>query len=298
MKFHLRSAAKVNLSLDLLSRRADGYHELASVVHTIGWYDEIELQLTRDDRVSVLCAAAELCGESNLCARAVRAWNTVTGDTFGARIRLTKNIPTGAGLGGGSGNAAAILKALQRAAKIQISDGALEKIGAQLGADVPLFVRGGALLMQGIGEQLTPLAPLEGWLVLVKPQVSLATPPMYRAWDESGLRSENKTPALLQVWPEGDLGAIARAMGNDFSRVVGEMSDAPALCVELLKQTGALGAQMSGSGSACFGVFADENAARGARARVEAELAKGVLLEAATTHIVPLVARGVELTAR
>ena len=88
-----------------------------------------------------------------MCARAVRAWNAATGDVFGARVQLNKHIPTGAGLGGGSGNAAAILKALQRASKIRISDGALEKIGAQLGADVPLFVRGGAMLMEGIGER-------------------------------------------------------------------------------------------------------------------------------------------------
>ena len=294
MKFQLRSAAKVNLSLDLLSRRADGYHELASVVHTCGWYDEIELQLTRDDRISVSCADAELCGASNLCARAVRTWNEFTGDVFGARIKLVKNIPTGAGLGGGSGNAAAILKALQRASTIKISEGALEKIGAQLGADVPLFIRGGALLMEGIGEKLTPLAPLQGWLLLVKPLVSLATPPMYRAWDESGLSSENATPELLKIWQSGDAGQIARAMGNDFARVVDELTLAPARCVELLEQCGAMGAQMSGSGSAGFGVFAGEDEARAAQMRLQIELAKDVLTQGATTFVAPLVARGVE----
>ncbi len=297
MKFQIQSAAKINLSLDLLSRRTDGYHELASVVHTIGWHDEIDLQLTRDERINVSCADAELCGESNLCARAIRAWNSATGDVFGARIGLHKNIPTGAGLGGGSGNAAAILKALQRASKIKISDGALEKIGAQLGADVPLFVRGGALLMEGIGEKITPLSPLEGWVLLVKPAVSLATPPMYRAWDESELHSENATPALLQAWQGGNLSAIAAAMGNDFARVVDELTLAPARCVTMLTQVGALGAQMSGSGSACFGLFADEDAARAAQAQLQSEyLAKGVLTQDALTRVAPLVERGVELT--
>ena len=296
MKFSLQSAAKINLSLDLLARRSDGYHELASVVHTVGWYDEIEVQLTRDQRINVSCADADLCGESNLCARAIRAWNAATGDLFGARIHLIKHIPTGAGLGGGSGNAAAILKALQRASKIQISDGALEKIGAQLGADVPLFVRGGALLMEGIGEQLTPLAPLGGWLLLVKPAVSLATPPMYRAWDESELTSENATPALLQAWPSGAVAAVAGAMGNDFARVVDELTLAPARCVQLLKQNGALGAQMSGSGSACFGVFTDENAARAAQVQMEIALAKDVLTQGATTQSAPFVARAVEFS--
>ncbi len=296
MKFQLQSAAKINLSLDLIARRADGYHELASVVHTCGWHDEIELQLTRDERINVSCAAADLCDESNLCARAIRAWNAATGDAFGARIGLNKQIPTGAGLGGGSGNAAAILKALQRASAIQISDGALEKIGAQLGADVPLFVSGGALLMEGIGEKLTPLSPLAGWVLLVKPAVSLATPPMYRAWDESGFTSENATPALLNAWQSGDVAAVAGALGNDFARVVDELTPAPARCVALLKQVGALGAQMSGSGSACFGLFADENAARLAHKQLEIELAKGVPTEQTTIRVAPLVARAIELS--
>ena len=296
MKFKLKSAAKINFSLDLISRRADGYHELVSVVHTVGWYDEIELQLTRDDRIHVSCAAAELCGEANLCARAVRAWNAATGDVFGARIELHKNIPTGAGLGGGSGDAAAILKALQRASEIKISDGALEKIGAQLGADVPLFVRGGALLMEGIGEKLTPLPPLQGWILIVKPPVSLATPPMYRAWDESDLESQNATPDLLNVWQSGDLATIGAALGNDFARVVNDLTLAPVRCVELIGQSCTFGAQMSGSGSACFGLFADEDAARAARLKVHDELAKDVLTQGATTFVAPLVARGVEFS--
>lgn len=295
MKFHLQSAAKVNLSLDLIGRRADGYHELRSVVHTVGWYDEIELQLTRDHRINVSCADAELCGEANLCARAVRVWNELSGDTFGARIHLVKNIPTGAGLGGGSGNAAAILKALQRASKLQISDGALGKMGARLGADVPLFIRGGALLMEGIGEKLTPLAPLQGWLLLVKPTVSLATPPMYRAWDESGLESENATPDLLKALESGDLKQVAKKMGNDFERIVDELTLTPRICDGLLHAVAALGAQMSGSGSACFGLFESETAARGARAQLEIELAKDVLTQGAVTRVAPLVTRGVEL---
>ena len=296
MKFQLHSAAKINLSLDLLARRADGYHELASVVHTVGWYDEIALQLTRDGRIHVSCADADLCGESNLCARAIRAWNAATGDVFGARIQLHKNIPTGAGLGGGSGNAAAILKALQCASKIRVSDGALEKIGAQLGADVPLFIGGGAQLMEGIGDKLTLMTPLSGWVVLVKPEVSLATPPMYRAWDESGLKSENATPDLLKAWESGDVAAIAGALGNDFALVVDGLTPEPLVCVKSLLDVAALGAQMSGSGSACFGLFADENAAQAAARRLEIALAKDVPKELTTIRVAPLVARGVELS--
>ena len=294
MKFHLRSAAKINLTLDLLARRADGYHELASIVHTVGLYDEITLELARGGAILVECNSAALCGDSNLCARAVRVWNQTTGEGWGARIHLEKSIPTGAGLGGGSGNAAAILLALQRASKIQISAGALEKIGAQLGADVPLFVRGGALLMEGIGEKLTPLAPLQAHVLLVKPAVSLATPPMYRAWDESGFASENRTPALLEAWRAGaTLQKLAAGVGNDFARVVNRVSAAPARCTEQLLEVGAQGAQMSGSGAACFGLFDDENAARMAQQKLAPLLAKDVLTQGATTWVAPLVKRGV-----
>ena len=292
MKFQLQSAAKINLSLDILKRRTDGYHELASVVHTVGLYDEIELELTRNGPTTVECADAQLCGDANLCARAVRHWNQTTGDHWGARIRLEKNIPTGAGLGGGSGNAAAILRALQRASEIQVSDGALEKIGAPLGADVPLFVRGGAQLMEGIGERLTVLKPLQGWVVLIKPAVSLETPAMYRAWDEANLPSENVTPALLESWP--DVVLSAGNLGNDFGRIVDNFTQAPARCVELLRQSGALGAQMSGSGSACFGLFESEKSVRAAAEKIEKALAKGVLPEGARLRVAPLVGHGVK----
>lgn len=292
MHFPLRSSAKINLSLDILSRRADGYHELASVVHTIGLYDEIELDVTEGGAVSLECEDAELGGEANLCARAVRLWNETTRENLGARIRLKKNIPTGAGLGGGSGNAAAVLLALRRVSNAAISEEELNQIAARLGADVPLFTRGGALSMEGIGEKLTPLTPLEGWIVLVKPAVSLATPPMYRAWDESALESVSATPALLESW--GDLRRVAARLGNDFERVVAELTRAPLRCVELLSEVGALGARMSGSGSACYGLFGGVTTARRAAARLEAALAKDVLTQGAAVWAVPLVARAVE----
>ena len=292
MQFQLRSSAKINLSLDLLARRADGYHELASVVHTLGLYDQIELELRRDGEITMECADAELGGPANLCARAVREWNAARDERWGARIRLHKNIPTGAGLGGGSGNAAAVLLALRRASPTPVSDARLNQIAARLGADVPLFLRGGAQLMEGIGEKLTPLAPLEGWVVLVKPPVSLATPPMYRAWDESGFQSENATPALRD-W--GDLRRVAGKLGNDFARVVGELTPAPLRCVALLREVGAWGAQMSGSGSACYGIFGTREAARVAHLEFREALAKDVLTEGSLTWVVPLVARGVEM---
>ncbi|RYG70898.1 4-(cytidine 5'-diphospho)-2-C-methyl-D-erythritol kinase, partial [bacterium] len=107
MKYQLKSSAKVNLSLDILSRRPDGYHELASLVHTIGIWDCIDLEITNSGTVEFTCSRSDLAGEDNLCVRSVTLWNKATGQTLGANIHLEKSIPTGAGLGGGSGNAAA-----------------------------------------------------------------------------------------------------------------------------------------------------------------------------------------------
>ncbi len=295
MKFHLHSAAKINLSLDILSRRADGYHELASVVHTVGIWDEIHLELEASGATSFTCNRPELAGDDNLCVRAVKAWNGATGDDFGARIHLEKRIPTGAGLGGGSGNAAAILLALNEASQTPLSSGKLGEIGAKLGADVPLFLRGGAVLMEGIGEKLTPLAPLAGQVLVVKPAQSFATPTIYRSWDEGNFRSQNDTPELLSLWRNSDLSALAARAGNDLERAVAPLSEVPAQLIALLQGCNALGARMSGSGSACFGIFASESTARAAESKLARELAKLVLPLEASLFVAPLCESGVQI---
>lgn len=295
MNFQLQSAAKVNLTLDILGQRADGYHKLASVVHTVGIWDEIELELRENGAISFVCNRAELAGDDNLCVRAVEKWNEANGDTFGAKIHLEKRIPTGAGLGGGSGNAAAILLALNRATKIPLSDEKLREIAAKLGADVPLFLRGGATLMEGIGEKLTPLAPLLVWVLVVKPEISFATPAIYRSWDRGEFVSRRDTPKLLEIWKSGDLKAIAKRTGNDLERAAAQISDLPAQLVSVLKNCGAIGAQMSGSGSACFGLFESESAARQAETKLCAELAKLVPLINAQVFVAPFCDSGVQI---
>lgn len=295
MKFHLKSAAKVNLTLDILSRRADGYHELASIVHTVGIWDEIDLEIHDGGEIAFSCNREELAGDGNLCVRAVRKWNEATGQNRGAQIHLEKRIPTGAGLGGGSGNAAAILLALNRATQNPISSAQLSAIGATLGADVPLFLEGGAVVMEGIGDRLTPLAPLSGWLLVVKPELSLSTPSIYRTWDHGGFESRNDTLNLLEIWNGGDLSGLAARLGNDLERAAAQITLAPARLIEILHQSGALGAQMSGSGSACFALFESETAARDGAQKLRAELAKDVQLRHSNLFVAPFCARGVEV---
>lgn len=295
MKFHLQSAAKVNLTLDILRQRADGYHELASIVHTVGIWDEIEVEFTLGGTISFSCNRPELAGEDNLCLRALAKWNEATGESFGAKIHLEKRIPTGAGLGGGSGNAAAILLALNQATPNPLSSEELCEIGAKLGADVPLFLQGGAVLMEGIGERLTGLSPLSGWLVVVKPEESYATPAIYRAWDESEFASQNDTPKLLKIWKSGDLQPISARISNDLERAAARISNAPAQLIPMLRDCGALGAQMSGSGSACFGIFEREAEAQRAAAKLRLELAKWVPLSSAGIFVAPFCEVGVRI---
>ncbi|MBW3636730.1 MAG: 4-(cytidine 5'-diphospho)-2-C-methyl-D-erythritol kinase [Armatimonadetes bacterium] len=294
MRFRLKSAAKVNLTLDILGRRADGYHELASVVHTVGIWDELELDIHDGGEISFTCNRTELAGDENLCVRAVQTWNKATGANFGARIHLQKRIPTGAGLGGGSGNAAAMLLALNRASASPLSGAQLHEIGATLGADVPLFLEGGAVLMEGIGEKLTPLEPLAGYLFVIKPEASFATPSIYRAWDASGFRSQNATPQLLEIWNRGDLSEIAGRMGNDLERATAQFSDLPARLIHLLRQCEPLGAQMSGSGSACFSVYEEPFQVHEICKALETALAKDVQLRSSQLFVAPFCERGVE----
>jgi 4-diphosphocytidyl-2-C-methyl-D-erythritol kinase len=292
---HLKSSAKVNLSLDILSLRSDGYHELASVVHTIGIWDQINLEVTSDGPVVFSCNRPELAGDDNLCARAVHLWNTETGSHLGANLHLEKVIPVGAGLGGGSGNAAAVLLGLNKACGNQVSAEHLNGMGAKLGADVPLFLGGGSVLMEGIGDRLTPLLPLTGWLVVVKPEVSFSTPSIYRAWDGGEFDSVQGSSQMTRAVAQQDLVDVSNHLSNDLERAAAIISELPNRLVGLIKDSNALGAQMSGSGSACFGIYANEAEAQQAATWLSLELAKDVQLANSQLFVAPFCSRGVEV---
>lgn len=298
MKLHLRSSAKVNLSLDILSRREDGYHELASVVHTIGIWDEIDLEVLPNGPIEFSCNREELSSNSNLCVRAVELWNKSHGSTLGARIHLEKNIPVGAGLGGGSGNAAAILHGLNHASGQKLSIAEIGELGAQLGADVPLFTAGGSVLMEGIGEKLSPLPHLEGWLLVVKPDVFFSTPAIYRAWDGGGFESVRGSEIMKGCVGMADLKQVANHLSNDLEKAAAQLSDIPALLIGRFNATQPLGAQMSGSGSACFAIFESEKKAQNASLQLKGELAKDVQLHTSQIFVAPFCPHGVQVAPR
>ncbi len=288
--FAIVSCAKINLSLDIVGLRADGYHELRSVVHTLALHDTLSFEFGGGGwRLS--CDDPELETPGNLCLKAARAWaelaraNGLSGP-LGGDISLRKRIPHGAGLGGGSGNAWAVLEALSRAYDPEgkrIPRPELQALAKTVGADVPLFARGGALLLEGIGERLEPLPSLLGWAVLAQPSARVSTPQAFRSWDATQEPSGAMTPALLQAWrgigaPENPqaqqerLSLVAGRLGNDLRRAARALGVPVEAGIESLRQAGALGAEMTGSGSAVFGLCRDEGHARQVQAAASESL--------------------------
>lgn len=288
----VHSAAKVNLTLDILSRRRDGYHELQSVVHAVGLWDTLTFDFDTNDGFRLECSDTRLEGSDNLIFKALRAWLSAAenhGFLWGPHLHvyLEKHIPMGAGLGGGSGNAAATLLALNHQHRDVLSEAELLRVAATLGADVPFFLKGGGALMEGIGEKLSPLPALDGWLVIVQPLQTLSTPQVYRAWDELNRESQRATPRLLEALNDTDLRGtgltlkdltraglqqvdvapphlpgVAGALGNDLESAAQTLLPELRPLAAMLCAHGALGAQMSGSGSAVFGLFESEAEAR------------------------------------
>jgi len=298
----IHSSAKINLTLDVLARRRDGYHELQSVVHAVGLWDTLRFtfDFNAPAGVQLTCNRPDLCGDDNLCLKAVRAW-MIASESAGwmgplhLHLHLEKRIPSGAGLGGGSGNAAATLLAMNRYHRDLLREEQLLHVAAHIGADVPFFLMGGCALMEGIGDKLSPLPALDGWLVIVQPPHGLSTPAVYRAWDELNQPSGRATPRLQGAMAAHDLSgagltlddlqraaqkhvalahfdlrAVAKAMGNDLEAAARHLGLDARRLENLLRAHGALGAAMTGSGSAVFGLFESEAAAREAAARIEA----------------------------
>lgn len=260
------SPAKINLFLSVTGRRPDGYHELATLMVCVDLYDRIVLTYTGKD-IRLACDAPDIPeDESNLAFRAARLFrNTYQQHRgrlpfTGLAIQLYKTIPAGAGLGGGSGNAAAVLKALNEQAREPLPPEHLSALALQLGADVPFFLYGKPMMATGIGEQLTPWSGLPCYhLVIVFPGCGLATGEIYRSLN---LRLTN-CKKKLKAFPlkQGMFDAAAH-LCNDLESVAMHRCPDIALIKKELNRLGALGALMSGSGSSVFGLFASADEAR------------------------------------
>jgi len=251
----IASPAKVNLILKVLRRREDGYHDIASLMQKMSLADEMEFT-PRKEGIALACPGSDLpTGEGNLVVRAARALFAEAGFTGGVEITLRKRIPTAAGLGGGSSNAATTLTALNSLFQFGFDRERLIGIGARLGADVPFFIYGSSAWAFGIGEILEPAETPPGmWLVLVNPGFEVPT-----KWVYQGLNLPlTKTPLKYTIPTFSGVRDLAAALSNDLETVTVARYPVLEELKGFLRRQGALGSLMSGSGPTVFGLFDNE----------------------------------------
>ena len=247
--------AKINLTLDVLDKRPDGYHNLKSVMQTISLRDDIEIDIGTGEPWSLLCSVEGIpTDETNLAWKAAKLFfDTIGKDPNGLQIRILKRIPVQAGLGGGSADAAAVLRALNRHYGEPLSIGALAELGAQVGSDVPFCVICGTAVAEGRGDRLRKLPDIpDCFFVVCKPDFSVSTPEMFRKLDEKGFHARPDHTAMESAILAGDLGRIAQNLCNVFDPVVTEDHLELNYIKSIFNSYGSVGQQMTGSGSAVY----------------------------------------------
>ena len=250
--------AKINLTLDVLGKRPDGYHDLKSIMQTISLRDDIRLEVGTGDPWKLECDVEGIpCDETNLAWKAAKIYcDTLKKDPDGLNIHMTKRIPVEAGLGGGSADAAAVLRALNRHFCAPLSIMALAELGAQVGSDVPFCVIGGTAMVEGRGERIRKLPAMpECIFVVVKPDFSVSTPELYRKLDETAIARRPDQNAMEAALLSGDIGRVANHLDNVFDPVVTADHLELNYIKSIMMSYGAYGAQMTGSGSAVYGLF-------------------------------------------
>jgi 4-diphosphocytidyl-2-C-methyl-D-erythritol kinase len=269
----LRAFAKVNFALDVLALRADGYHEISTVMQSISLADEVELLHAAGGFYLSLEPEEVEIGpqERNTAYLAWKALQRLSGKELPVKVTLRKEIPAGAGLGGGSANAAAVLVGLNELFGFGLRLDELRGIGTRIGADVPFCISGGTAMGEGVGEILTPLpAPPAHHLVVAKPSRSAVTGKIYHAFDEARTESTHSVEPVVSALRSGSLPTLAAAVDNDLAPVTRGIIPEVARLERALLASGALGASMSGSGTAVYGIFYDEKAAGIAKDTVDA----------------------------
>lgn len=258
-----RSYAKINLTLDVLGRRENGYHDVLMIMQTISLFDLLIIDKT-DGEISVSTNLRYLPNnEKNIAYKAVMLFKEAMDIHGGAKIIMHKNIPVAAGLAGGSGNAAAVLCALNLLYDTNLSADELLSLCAKLGADVPYCVMGGTYLASGIGEILKPLSPApEAYVLLVKPPISISTQTIYEQIDSAPIEKHPDTDAVISALKNGDLRAIASGLCNVMETVTETTHPEVRGIKNKMILNGALGAVMSGSGPTVFGLFDDYKTAK------------------------------------
>lgn len=258
-----RSYAKINLTLDVLGRRADGYHDVEMIMQTVSLFDLIIIDKTYSNIVVNTNLKYLPNNDKNIAYKAAKLFLEKTGARGGVRIMIHKNIPVAAGLAGGSGNGAAVLCAMNKLFNADFSVEELCEMGAQLGADVPYCIVGGTQLASGIGEVLKPLPDMKkSTILIVKPPINVSTGTVYEQIDNAPIETRPDTEKIIGALTDGDIKTVAENMCNVMESVTETMYPVIGGIKKKMLLNGASGAVMSGSGPSVFGIFEDENKAK------------------------------------
>lgn len=278
-KLELKALGKINLGLDVLGRRENGYHDVRMVMQTVYLYDKIFMKKKAAPGIELQTNLFYLpVDENNLAYRAAKLLMEEFHIEEGIKISLEKHIPVAAGMAGGSSNAAAVLFGMNRMFELGLSLEELKERGVTLGADVPYCLMRGTVLAEGIGEILTPLEPMpKCYVLLAKPPISVSTKLVYEKIDSHEIEEHPDIDGILEGLKHHDLYKVASSMGNVLEKVTIEEYPVIEDIKNVMKEKGALNAMMSGSGPTVFGLFDDKNKARAAMQRIkELQLAKQV----------------------
>ena len=264
----LKAYAKVNLVLEVLGRREDGYHEVASIMQTIGLHDVLTFEAAGE--TGFFCSAPELQTGDNLVLKAVRALREATGEEAGARITLEKKIPLAAGLGGGSSDAAAALKGLNRLWGLGLAAEKLAEIAVGIGSDVPFFIYGGTCLAQGRGDKITPLPDIKGaWFVLLQPGIVVPvnkTAALYSMLEPAHYSGGGLAGGAAERLKSGE--TEAGILFNTFDSIAAEVYNGLRRYREALEKAGAGETHLAGSGPLLFSSFPTQQAALAVQAKL------------------------------
>ncbi|MDP4182973.1 MAG: 4-(cytidine 5'-diphospho)-2-C-methyl-D-erythritol kinase [Bacillota bacterium] len=264
-KIQLKARAKVNLSLDVLRKREDGYHDLKMIMQTLELHDSVCLEKISNG-IEVDCNSRFIPeGEGNIAYKAAKLIMDEFSIKNGIKITIEKKIPVAAGLAGGSSNAAAVLNGMNNIFELGIQQDKLMALGKKIGADVPYCIRGGTMLAEGIGDILTDLEPLNGInIILVKPKIGVSTAYVYKNLNLESIYERPDTELIMEAIKAKNLEVIAHNMKNVLETVTKKKFSIIGEIKSKMINSGALGSMMSGSGPTVFGIFKDKFSAENA----------------------------------
>ena len=286
----LKSRAKINLSIDVLGKRQDGYHLVEMIMQTIELYDLIEINEKDNDQITIKSTSDEIPLDcNNLVYKAANLIKKTFNINKGVEIHIKKNIPVAAGMAGGSSNAAAVLVGLNKLWNLNLSNQQLEKIGLKLGADVPFCINGGAVLASGIGEELTPIKGLtkDVCILVCKPDLFVSTKEVYECIDSKDIDKRPNNKFLIECLKNEETRQLAENMFNVLEGVTMDKYPVIQQIKDIMTNNRALGAMMSGSGPTVFGLYENREDAVKCKAILEKQFKQ--------TFVVACEEKGVEV---